>query len=708
MKTETECQNEFVAALSVHASALGCEYQDAAYKKHTALKAALLGGAKSLKKTGTGKPDGAIFADATLGKVIALVEVKPESQDGSTFVQARKEAQDYVRHCASRGLYIPLAVAYDGQDLAVDFFTEANGGAFTPCLIANGQSFHERFSQTGSWPTGEELLAASRSSDGQIRENISVLEEAFTRDFILQINDTMQVSSVPVIDRVVLFTAFLVACRSDGFRKFFDSNRLSVSQAGNQVIAGFEDQMNEVEDPEIINGLKGFVSFIKPKLTARSGENANGAIAIHKIILDDIPTICAKHKMKSSNLIDRLNASMFNLVDVYEAFQAYAPDNDLGQYFTPRHIVRAMIRLLEQFRGSKLNETDIVYDPACGVGGFLVGALERVAESKHGQAKLDVKREFGARLMGCEPAAEIIQVARINLWMHGDGTSGIFKESSLERDHLLNKGKGTKPGDHGLGSATPEDHPIHKAIAGLEAKGVQDARPTVVLMNPPFPTKKKSYHAFEFVEHALGQLQEGGWLCAVVPATTIVVEDKAHVAFRKRLLKHGQIKAVVGMPADLFAPGASVNTYLLLVQKHAAGHQANQPILFARCPDDGFSMNKSTQRRAGPRTPEERIEKRWTDDGDFGGHLSDLLSYNKPGQSVGDWWVKLHMDGGVDEMRHAVSACLPRSDMDLGSEWSPEKFIHDQVDPAELLRMANRIYAEAQAFELVKTVGGIW
>ncbi|PWI01602.1 HsdM family class I SAM-dependent methyltransferase [Stenotrophomonas maltophilia] len=708
MKTETECQNEFVTELAIHASALGRQYQDAAYKKHPALKAALAGGAKSIKKTGTGKPDGAIFSDLSLKKVIALVEVKPESKDGSTFLQAREEARAYVRHCASRGLHIPLAIAYDGQSLAVDFFCEASNGSFTPCLIANGQSFEQRFAESGAWPTGEELLVVSQSSDGQIRENISVLEEAFTRDFILKINDTMQVSSVPVIDRVVLFTAFLVACRSELFRNLLAAKALTVSQAGKQTLAGFDALIDTVEDDEVARGLRGFSDFIKPRLSARNGEDANGAVAIHRIILEDIPVVCAKHKLKPSDLLDRLNASMFNVVDVYEAFQAYAPDNDLGQYFTPRHIVRAMIRLVEQFRGKKLDENDVVYDPACGVGGFLVGALERVAESKHGQAKVDVKRAFGARLMGCEPAAEIIQVARINLWMHGDGTSGIYKESSLERDHLPSKSKGTKPGDHGLQNPTPASHPIFKAVGVLKGKGISDPKPSIVLMNPPFPTKKKTYHAFEFVEHALAQLREGGWLCAVVPATTVVVEDKSHTAFRKRLLKYGQLKAVVGMPADLFAPGASVNTYLLLVQRHDAGHQANQPVLFSRCPDDGFSMSKSTQRREGPRTVADKQNRRWSDDGDFGGNLSDLLHRSTVDGAVAPGWVKRHLDGGVDVPRHAISACLPKVDIEAGSEWAPEKFIHDEIDTAELLRLANRIYAEAQAYDLVKKVGGGW
>ena len=702
-KTETETQQELVDAM--RAKGAVAHYQDAAYKKNSALKSALMGASKSAKKTGTGKPDAVLFADDSCSKVVALVEVKGEGD----FVKARQEAQHYVRAVAARQCFVPLAIAYDGLQLAVDHYSESKPvGTFAPCKLDNGQTFQERFAATGEWPSAEELLAASRSHDGQIQENHDVLENKITRDFILKINNTFQNESVPILDRVVVFTAFLVACRTDRFRAEMHRDKSLPANVGRACLNGIKDLIGEVEDEDVRGGLKGFADFVKPKLESRD-EIPNGANAIHAILHQVIPEIEAKHNIHRDDLIDRMNRSMFNLVDVYEAFQAYAPDNDLGQYFTPRHIVRAMIRLVEKFRRSPLHEHDVVYDPACGVGGFLVGALEAVARSKHGAERARVKRSFGERLIGCDPAQEIIQVARINLWMHGDGSSLLARDSSLERHYLPARGRGTKPGDNGLGVDTPASHPVVKSISDLEKKMPGESSPSVVLMNPPFPTKAKDFHAFEFVEHALKTMREGGHLCAVVPATTIVVEDKAHTAFRKRLANNAQILAVIGTAPDLFAPGASVNTYILLLRKQAGGHQANQPVLFARCPDDGYAMSKATQRRVGPSSKEDFAKRRWTETLHLGGDLADLLVFNAyENQRDGRTWVEKHLDGGVDVRRHAVSATLSRKELDNGSEWAPEKFIHDQVDPDELLRLANRIYAEAQAFELVKTAGGIW
>jgi type I restriction enzyme M protein len=50
-------------------------------------------------------------------------------------------------------------------------------------------------------------------------------------------------------------------------------------------------------------------------------------------------------------------------------------DNDLGQYFTPRHIVKAMVHLINP----KFKET--VYDPFCGTGGFLIEAFNHITEN---------------------------------------------------------------------------------------------------------------------------------------------------------------------------------------------------------------------------------------------------------------------------------------------------------------------------------------
>lgn len=686
-----------------------------------ALWGALVGGSKTLgSKDGQGIPEAAIFRDTGASEPVALIECKKALK----IEKAREEAQGYVRHVASKGLRVPLAIGFDGSSLTVDFHDAAKN-LFIPCKKENGECFEQSFKAAGRWPTEEELLSLASSSDGRLRPPTPPLSDAVQSEFFRRTNETMRAKGVETQDRIIVFTAFLVACREHGFRQQVSSPppKKDANKLGRDVLASIESLMDSVENEDVGQDLKGFVDFAKPKLVAekQAKEKAkNGAEALQKVIREDIPAIAAKNGLGVGPFIDGLNESLFKIVDVYDVFQTYAASNDLGQYFTPRQTVRAMIRLSELLRGRPLGLDDIVYDPACGVGGFLVGALERVAEAFWGAERERAKKTFGRQLLGCENTLSVAHVARVNLWMHGDGTSGISGKSSLERDWLNPK---PEIGEHGIQNGIPAPHPVMSAIKALsEERDGADARPTLVLMNPPFPHDKKDFQSFEFVEHALATLREGGLLCALVPATTVISEDKLHSGekgkkgnidgFRSRVLKHAQLLAVVSLPVDLFAPGASVNTYVIVLKKQDSGHQLNQSVLFARCPTDGFEMSKSVKRRMGPKTQTEKASRRWDENLMLGEHWADLLidrGQSEDGTFSAPSWVRQHSElGGIDIMRHAVSKPLTKADKDDGRDWAPERFINDKVSAAEILRLANRISAEMQAFEVMKGVGGKW
>src|SRR6202040_2234298 len=72
--------------------------------------------------------------------------------------------------------------------------------------------------------------------------------------------------------------------------------------------------------------------------------------------------------------VNVLTAEHDYLGQLYETFFRYTGGNTIGQYFTPRHIARMMADLCE------VERSDVVLDPACGTGGFLVAAMNRVLE----------------------------------------------------------------------------------------------------------------------------------------------------------------------------------------------------------------------------------------------------------------------------------------------------------------------------------------
>ena len=70
--------------------------------------------------------------------------------------------------------------------------------------------------------------------------------------------------------------------------------------------------------------------------------------------------------------VSTLTAEHDYLGQLYETFFRYTGGNTIGQYFTPRHITEFMAEI------TQLGRQDVVLDPACGTGGFLISAMHRI------------------------------------------------------------------------------------------------------------------------------------------------------------------------------------------------------------------------------------------------------------------------------------------------------------------------------------------
>ena len=95
--------------------------------------------------------------------------------------------------------------------------------------------------------------------------------------------------------------------------------------------------------------------------------------------------------------------------------------NDLGQYFTPRHIVKMMVHFLNP----KIGET--IYDPFCGTGGMLIECFryinQHISSSRH-------KRILKEKTLFGRDNADVARIAMMNMIMFGDGHSNIVKGDS--------------------------------------------------------------------------------------------------------------------------------------------------------------------------------------------------------------------------------------------------------------------------------------
>lgn len=254
-----------------------------------------------------------------------------------------------------------------------------------------------------------------------------------------------------------------------------------------------------------------------------------------------------------------------------------------GQFRTPRHIIRLMVELLDP----SLEHNEVIGDPACGTGGFLVEAmhyLQRKYTSPEGIINHDGETVYSGDLL--EPYREHIQtnlihgfdfdvtmlrIAAMNLLLHGIDAPDIHYQDTLS-------------------SGFPDRFP-------RQAQDFFD----VVLANPPFKgsldfedvhssllaqvkTKKTE---LLFVALILRMLKNGGRSATIVPDGVLFGSSKAHVALRQMLVEKNQLEAVISLPSGVFRPYAGVSTGILIFTKGGA----TKDVFFYDMQDDGFSLD---------------------------------------------------------------------------------------------------------------------
>lgn len=236
---------------------------------------------------------------------------------------------------------------------------------------------------------------------------------------------------------------------------------------------------------------------------------------------------------------------MFGLSQVYEGLllKMGEKNNDGGQFFTPREVIRAMVRVIDP----QIEET--VYDPGCGTGGFLAQAFEHVktAIDAAGATAAQYTTLKQETFFGREKENLIVPIALANMILHG-----------IDHPRLW----------HGNTLTGREDY------GGL-FEGAPEAF-DVILTNPPFGGKegKEAQTRFDyktgatqvlFLQHVLSRLKAGG-RCAVVVDEGLLfrTNEDAFVKTKRKLLDECNLWCVVSLPGGVFTQaGAGVKTNLL-------------------------------------------------------------------------------------------------------------------------------------------------
>lgn len=285
--------------------------------------------------------------------------------------------------------------------------------------------------------------------------------------------------------------------------------------------------------------------------------------------------------LKKINIKAAMNSGTDILGKFYEVFLKYGNGaKDIGIVLTPRHLTRFATEAIN------ITANDLVYDPTCGTGGFLVAAFDHV-RSVSTPSQTNVFKQYN--VFGIEQQPKVAAMAIVNMIFRGDGKNNIIDNDCLSQHIVKTVSNGNITGEYASGPRLEGQEP---AI-------------TRVLMNPPFALKDNDEKEYKFVQHALDQMADGGLLFAVLPVSVMLAGGASKTWRKEKLLRENTLMAVVRFPEDVFYP-VGVQTLGIFVKK-GIPHPTGQNVLWVRGVHDGYRKKKG-KRLIDAREPDEYPE----------------------------------------------------------------------------------------------------
>ncbi|VUT27923.1 MAG: N-6 DNA Methylase [Candidatus Syntrophoarchaeum sp. GoM_oil] len=265
------------------------------------------------------------------------------------------------------------------------------------------------------------------------------------------------------------------------------------------------------------------------------------------------------------------------------AFETFMTDffkGKMGQFFTPREIIRFAVEMLNPAKD------DLVLDPATGSGGFLLNSMDKVrefAEENYDEREAwEHWHNFAQHnLFGIEINDQIARVCKMNMIIHDDGHTNVISTDALQDFKEIND--------------------IHR--------GFKKDHFDIILTNPPFgatvkkterkegyldkyelgKNKKTQKTEILFIERVIDFLKpETGKIDIVLPDGILTNSSLQYV--RNLIMERCQILAVVSLPQFTFSHyGAGVKSSLVFVRKKKDDEKiSNYPIFMAVAEHIGY------------------------------------------------------------------------------------------------------------------------
>lgn len=291
-------------------------------------------------------------------------------------------------------------------------------------------------------------------------------------------------------------------------------------------------------------------------------------------------------ELQNLNIRSAMNSSTDVLGQFYEVFLKYGNGaKEIGIVLTPRHITRFAVEAVG------VSNDDIVLDPACGTGGFLVAAFDHVRRTSTEAQRDHFKKN---NIFGIEQESAVAALAIVNMIFRGDGKTGIV-EGNIFSTFLKKR--------------TVRDRPSATYVHGEKPKEGEEAV-TRVLMNPPFALKGSTDKEYMFVTQALSGMVDGKILFSLLPLGALFGAHDEKVWRQDELLAKHTLLAILSLPDELFYPAAQKQVAAIIIKK-GIPHPLTQPVFWARIAQDGHIKSKSKRLPASefypPRQEEDQL-----------------------------------------------------------------------------------------------------
>ena len=276
--------------------------------------------------------------------------------------------------------------------------------------------------------------------------------------------------------------------------------------------------------------------------------------------------------------------------DVYEMLLSeIATAGKNGQFRTPRHIIKLMAELVKPQLGHQ------IADPACGTGGFLLGAYQYILTDlarKKDKQKLekdddgferstyslvvteDIKEDLDKSFHGFDIDITMVRLGLMNLMMHGIDDPEINFQDTLSKSYN------------------------------------EEALYEIVLANPPFTGKVdkgdintnfrtgSTSTELLFLDRISSMLRVGGKAAVIIPEGVLFGSSKAQKSTREILLKNNQLEAVISLPSGAFKPYTGVKTAILVFTKvkQKSKDWNTEKVWFYGLQSDGYSLDDNRRK----------------------------------------------------------------------------------------------------------------